>query len=45
MHDGQSLTIRDAILRHGGQAASSVTQFNALSAFDDAALFQFLNTL
>ena len=45
MHDGQSLTIRDAILRHGGQAASSVTAFNALSAFDDAALFEFLNTL
>jgi CxxC motif-containing protein (DUF1111 family) len=45
MHDGQSLTIRAAILRHAGQAASSVTQFNALSAADDAALFEFLNTL
>jgi CxxC motif-containing protein (DUF1111 family) len=45
MHDGQSLTIRDAILRHGGQAASTVTNFNALSPSDSAKLFQFLNSL
>jgi len=45
MHDGQSLTIRDAILRHGGQAASAVTNFNALSPSDSAKLFQFLNSL
>jgi CxxC motif-containing protein (DUF1111 family) len=45
MHDGQSLTIRDAILRHGNQAASTVTHFNALSAADSAKLFQFLNSL
>jgi CxxC motif-containing protein (DUF1111 family) len=45
MHDGQSLTIRDAILRHSGQAASSVASFNALSAADSAALFDFLNSL
>ena len=45
MHDGQSLTIRDAILRHDGQAASSVSQFNALSVADNNALFEFLNTL
>jgi CxxC motif-containing protein (DUF1111 family) len=45
MHDGQSLTILDAINRHGGQAATTVTAFNALSAADNAALFAFLNSL
>ena len=45
MHDGQSLTIRDAINRHAGQAAPSVASFNALSAADNAALFAFLNSL
>jgi CxxC motif-containing protein (DUF1111 family) len=45
MHDGLSLTIRDAILRHGGQAAPTVASFNALSATNSAALFQFLNSL
>ncbi len=45
MHDGQSLTIRDAILRHDGQAAPTVTAFKSLSAADNAALFDFLNSL
>ena len=45
MHDGQSLTIRDAIVRHGNQAAATVTAFNALSASDAAQLFKFLNSL
>jgi CxxC motif-containing protein (DUF1111 family) len=45
MHDGQSLTILDAINRHKGQAAASVTSFNALSAADNNALFIFLNSL
>ena len=45
MHDGQSLTIQDAILRHGNQAASTVTSFNALSATDTANLLKFLNSL
>jgi CxxC motif-containing protein (DUF1111 family) len=45
MHDGQSLTILDAINRHKGQAASSVTSFNTLSAADNSALFNFLNSL
>jgi len=45
MHDGQSLTILDAINRHQGQAAPTVTAFNALSATDKAALFDFLNSL
>jgi len=45
MHDGQSLTILDAINRHQGQAAPTVTAFNALSATDKAALFDFMNSL
>lgn len=45
MHDGQSLTIRDAIVRHGGQAAPAVTNFNALSATATTNLFNFLNSL
>jgi CxxC motif-containing protein (DUF1111 family) len=45
MHDGQSLTIRDAILRHDGQAAPAVTAFKSLSATDNAALMSFLNSL
>jgi len=45
MHDGQSLTIRDAIVRHGNQAASTVTSFNALNATDTTNLFKFLNSL
>src|SRR3954471_10632482 len=36
MHDGQSLTISDAIRRHGNQAAATVGSFNALSATDTA---------
>jgi len=45
MHDGQSLTISDAIRRHGNQAAATVGSFNALSATDTAKLLKFLNCL
>jgi CxxC motif-containing protein (DUF1111 family) len=45
MHDGQSLTIRDAIARHGGQAAPAVANFNALSASATNNLLTFLNSL
>ncbi len=45
MHDGQSLTISDAIRRHGNQAAAMVGSFNALSATDKANLLAFLNSL
>jgi len=45
MHDGQSLTIQDAILRHGGQAAPVITNFKALNDTDRKALFDFLNSL
>ena len=45
MHDGQSLTIRDAILRHDGQAAPAITGFKSLGVLDNKALFAFLNSL
>ncbi|PYQ57363.1 MAG: thiol oxidoreductase, partial [Acidobacteria bacterium] len=45
MHDGQSLTITQAIRRHAGQATPTVTAFNALSAADTANLMSFLNSL
>jgi len=45
MHDGQSLTILDAIDRHANQAAPTVTAFNGLNATDRANLFAFLNSL
>jgi CxxC motif-containing protein (DUF1111 family) len=45
MHDGLSLTITDAILAHGGQAAASVTSFNGLTPTQKAKLLAFLKSL
>ncbi|MEO7166333.1 MAG: di-heme oxidoredictase family protein [Chthoniobacterales bacterium] len=45
MHDGLSFTLTDAIQRHAGQAASSVTGYNALSATDKARVLAFLQSL
>ncbi len=45
MHDLRSLTLTDAISRHAGEAQSSVTAFNALSAAEQAQLIVFLNSL
>jgi CxxC motif-containing protein (DUF1111 family) len=45
MHDGQSLTRTDAILRHGGQARSSFDAFQKLSFDDRQRLVVFLNSL
>ncbi|HYP29400.1 MAG TPA: di-heme oxidoredictase family protein [Blastocatellia bacterium] len=45
MHDGQSLTFTDAILRHGNEAASVRTAFQNLSEVDKRALIQFLKSL
>jgi CxxC motif-containing protein (DUF1111 family) len=56
MHDGgssspptnygaQSFTMNEAILRHGGQAASSRTAFQALTPAQKAQLFKFLKSL
>jgi CxxC motif-containing protein (DUF1111 family) len=45
MHDGQSFTITEAILRHAKEAAPTVTAFNGLSSTDRANLLTFLNSL
>jgi CxxC motif-containing protein (DUF1111 family) len=56
MHDGgsssapsnsgaQSFTLKEAILRHGGQATASRTAFQALTPFQKGQLFKFLKSL
>jgi cytochrome c peroxidase len=44
-HDGRSMTLRDVILRHGGEAQASRNNFAALSERDAEALIAFLNSL
>lgn len=45
MHDGRAPTLRDAILAHGGEAATSRTAFTILSKDDQQKLIDFLSTL
>jgi CxxC motif-containing protein (DUF1111 family) len=45
MHDGQSLTLTDAILRHKGEATTSVGAFRSLSRSEIQQLLLFLNSL
>src|SRR5437879_1374238 len=45
MHDAASLTIRDAILRHQGEANEERHDFEELSPTDQDALIQFLTSL
>jgi CxxC motif-containing protein (DUF1111 family) len=45
MHDGQSLTLRDAILRHGGEAADSQSRFADLADQEKEQLLAFLRSL
>ena len=45
MHDGQSLNLTDAILRHKGQALSVRDAFRALSEYDQDKLITFLLSL
>jgi len=45
MHDGQSLTLRDAILRHGGEAADSQSRFADLGEQEKEQLLAFLRSL
>jgi CxxC motif-containing protein (DUF1111 family) len=45
MHDGESFTRVEAILRHGGQATNSRRLFQALSEANRNALVAFLNSL
>jgi CxxC motif-containing protein (DUF1111 family) len=45
MHDGSAPTLRDAILKHGGDAKSVREKFKALRPEEQAALVAFLETL
>jgi CxxC motif-containing protein (DUF1111 family) len=45
MHDGASLTVSDAINRHGGQAATARSNFQALSATNQANVLAFIFSL
>jgi CxxC motif-containing protein (DUF1111 family) len=45
MHDGVSLTFRDAILRHRGEASHVSQQFEKLKKEDQEAIIEFLKSL
>jgi CxxC motif-containing protein (DUF1111 family) len=45
MHDGQSLTVNDAILRHAGQATASRNTYNSLSTASKQAVIAFVLSL
>jgi CxxC motif-containing protein (DUF1111 family) len=45
MHDGESLTLRDAILRHGQEASHASQQFEKLKAEEQEAILEFLRSL
>ena len=44
-HDGRSINLKEVILRHGGEAASSRNAFARLSSGQQNSIFEFLNTL
>jgi CxxC motif-containing protein (DUF1111 family) len=45
MHDGASLTFRDAILRHRGEAADATKRFDKVSQADQDSIIEFLRSL
>ena len=45
MHDGNSVTLLDAILRHGGEAAHVTEKFKKLKPGEKEALLEFLRSL
>jgi CxxC motif-containing protein (DUF1111 family) len=45
MHDGESRTFTEAILRHNGEATGVINQFNGLSNTEKAQLIMFLKSL
>jgi CxxC motif-containing protein (DUF1111 family) len=45
MHDGASLTLLDAILRHGGEAAHVTEKFERLKPAEKESLLEFLRSL
>ena len=42
LHDGRAVSVREAILVHGGEGSAAVERFRRSSADDQAALLQFL---
>jgi CxxC motif-containing protein (DUF1111 family) len=45
MHDGESLTFNEAILRHAGEAQSVITRYQALTPLQKRQLQTFLESL
>jgi CxxC motif-containing protein (DUF1111 family) len=45
MHDGESLTLRDAIIRHRGEAVHVSQKFEKLKGEDQEAIIEFLKSL
>jgi CxxC motif-containing protein (DUF1111 family) len=45
MHDGASVTLRDAILRHAGEGDQATRGFRKLAAKDQEAILEFLRSL
>lgn len=45
MHDGQSLTVADAVRRHRGEAATVAASFQSLNPRQEAQLLRFLRSL
>src|ERR1700731_3785081 len=45
MHDGDSVTLLDAIMRHGGEAAQVTKKFKKLNPAEKEALLEFLRSL
>jgi CxxC motif-containing protein (DUF1111 family) len=45
MHDAASLTLRDAIVRHRGEASGVTDRFTRLSASEQTAVVEFLKSL
>ena len=45
MHDGESLTLRDAIRRHGDEASHASRQFEELKREEQEAILEFLQSL
>jgi CxxC motif-containing protein (DUF1111 family) len=45
MHDGESLTLNEAILRHGGEATFVIDNYRAIRDTEKEQLFTFLKSL
>jgi CxxC motif-containing protein (DUF1111 family) len=45
MHDGASVTLRDAVRRHSGEASEALHHFEKLPQSDQQAILEFLRSL